>query len=249
MNLYYRAWHYLLRAVAPLLTRISVRGLRNVPRTGPVILVSNHISLADPPILIGYAPRHVHFIIKIELLDNPILGRILPPGEPIPIHRGKADRVALRQAEAYLKDGGAVGIYPEGTRSHSGVAREAHAGVTFLAQRTGARIVPVAISGAERIFSRRFPWYRRARVELTFGPPFTLDDLRVPDKRDREAIAHAVMGRVAMLLPPRYRGVFAPPENPEEAPIEPSGNGAQAEATLPERAGTDQAPVAISGKE
>ena len=209
MNRYYRAWHYLLRAAVPVLASMEVRGLHHVPRTGPVILVGNHISMADPPILMAYVRRHIHFIIKAELLEHLTYRILLPPGEPIAVHRGKPDRVALRQAEAVLKSGGVLGIYPEGTRNLSGETQEAHTGVVFLAQRTGAPIVPVAISGTERIFRPRFPWFRRARVRLTFGPAFTLAELGTPSRTNRDELAHAIMARVAALLPPPYRGIYA----------------------------------------
>ncbi len=208
MNYYYWGWYYFLRAVAPTVARMKVHGLEHVPKTGPCLLVSNHISLADPPCLIGYVPRHIHFFTKAEALEQWPLSVILPPGEPIKIHRERVDRQALRQAEAFLRKGEVVGIFAEGTRAKSGEAQEARAGVVFLAQRTGAPIVPVAISGTEKIFSKRFPWYRRGAVQMTFGPPFTLAELGSVTRDNRDLIAQRVMARVAELLPPGYRGVY-----------------------------------------
>lgn len=218
MNLYYHAWRYLLRAAVPLLTKIEVRGREYIPRTGPLLLISNHISLADPPILIGYTPRQIHFMLKAELFRNPLFWLLFTPGEAIRVHRGKADRVALRQTEAAIKAGDAVAIYPEGTRSHVGAAQEARAGAVFIAQRTRAPILPVAISGTESIFSSRFPWYRRARVRLTYGRPFALADLDDTRAMDREELAHAMMERVAQLLPPQYRGVYGEEHEPSAHP-------------------------------
>lgn len=209
MNRYYAAWHHSLRRLVPLLGRMTVEGLEHVPRSGPAILVSNHISMADPPVLMAYVPRHIHFIIKAELLDHLVYRIILPPGLPVAVQRGKADRLALRKAEAFLKAGEVIAIYPEGTRNQSGETQEARAGVVFLAHRTGAPIVPVAISGTEGVFTRRFPWFRRARVRLAFGAPFTLDELQAGGRLPREELAHGVMVRVAELLPPRYRGIYA----------------------------------------
>ncbi len=211
MKAYYHAWRHLLRAAVPILTSIKVEGQQYVPRTGPCLIVSNHISIADPPILLGYIPRQAHFMTKAEAFEQWPLSWILPPGEPIKVHRGKADRQALRQAETYLKNGEAVVIYAEGTRSRSGEAQEARAGVVFLAQRTGAPIVPVGIAGSERIFSKRFPWYRRAVVRLAFGPPFRIDDLGPITRHNRDEIAHRVMQRVAALVPPAYRGIYESP--------------------------------------
>jgi 1-acyl-sn-glycerol-3-phosphate acyltransferase len=171
--------------------------------------VGNHLSLADPPCLLAYVPRHVHFIVKAEAFEQWPLSVILPPGDPIKVSRGKADLQALRQAEQYLKNGEVVMIYAEGTRSVAGAAQEARAGVVFLAQRTGVPIVPVAISGTERVIRRRFPWYWRGRVQMTFGAPFHLEDIGTPTRKNREELAQKVMGRVAALLPPTYRGVYA----------------------------------------
>lgn len=208
MNYYYWAWYYFLRGVVPTAAHIKVRGLENVPKTGAFLLVSNHLSMADPPVLIGYIPRHVHFFTKAEAFEHFPLKQILPPGEPVKVHRGRVDRQALRHAEELLKRGEVVGIFAEGHRARSGEAQEARAGVVFLAQRTGVPILPVAISGTERIFSKRFPWYRRRRIALTVGQPFRLDEVGQVSKHNRDQIAQQVMGRVAALLPPTYRGVY-----------------------------------------
>ena len=205
---YYSAWHYFLRAVVPLLASMRVRGREHIPRHGPVLLVGNHISLTDPPVLLAYVRRHVHFMVKAELFEQKPMSFIMPPGDPIKVHRGKVDRTALRAAEEYLKQGEVIAIYAEGTRNRTGAAQEARAGVVFLAQRTGAPMVPVAISGTERVFSKRFPWFRRTRINLTFGRPFRVEDLGLPPKADRSEVAYAIMGRVASLLPPQYQGIY-----------------------------------------
>lgn len=226
MKLYYKAWYYFLRGVAPTVAHMKVRGLHHVPRTGAFLLVCNHVSLADPPVIIGYVPRHLHFITKAEAFEQWPLNVILPPGEPVKIHRGRADRQALREAEEYLRKGEAVAIFAEGTRAKAGEAQEARAGVVFLAQRTGVPIVPVAISGTEKLFRKRFPWYQRAKVQMTFGEPFTLAEIGEVTRHNRDQIAQAVMRRVADLLPPVYRGVYL-----ERKPLEeqPAANAAEAQ--------------------
>ncbi|WP_026369269.1 lysophospholipid acyltransferase family protein [Kallotenue papyrolyticum] len=235
MKAYYHAWRHLLRTVVPLLTSIRVQGQHYVPRTGPCLIVSNHLSIADPPILLAYIPRQAHWMTKAEAFEQWPLSWLLPPGEPIKVHRGKPDRQALREAENYLKRGEAVVIYAEGTRSRRAEAQEARAGVVFLAQRTGAPIVPVGIAGSERIFSKRFPWYRRAAVRLTFGPPFYLEELGPVARHNRDELAQRVMARVAALLPPGYRGIYeALLPTPADAAATPAASGAPA-AALAER--------------
>ena len=206
-KLLYHAVRYGLQAVIPIVLRISVQGLHNVPLAGPCLLAGNHLSMLDIPLL-AYVPRHIHFMAISGLFEWPPVAILLRLFEPIEVRRGYPDRRALRQAEQYLKQGDVVMVYPEGTRSKSREALAARAGVVLLVQRTGSPIVPVAVSGTEKIFSKRFPWYRRAEVQLTFGTPFKLADLGPLPHTDRDEIAQAIMGRVAELLPPGYRGVY-----------------------------------------
>ena len=123
----------------------------------------------------------------------------------------------LSSIEESLKQGEAVMIFAEGTRSKGGEAQQARAGVVFLAQRTGVPIVPVAISGTEKVLRSRFPWYWRGRIQMTFGKPFYLRDLGEPTHHNRDQLAHAVMARVAALLPPAYQGIYAHQRKVEEA--------------------------------
>lgn len=210
MTLYYGAWHYLLRAVVPTLAYVKVEGVEHIPRTGGALLVANHLSMADPPLLMAYVPRHIHWMVKAEAFEQWPLGVLMPPGDPIKVHRGKVDRTALRAAETYLRAGAMIGIFAEGHRSEAGQAQQARAGAVYLAQRTDALLVPTAISGTERIFSKRFPWYRRGSVRLRFGPAFRLSELPAAQvsKPDRDRLAFEVMARVAALLPPAYRGIY-----------------------------------------
>ncbi len=222
LNPYYWGWHYVLRGIVPALAHARVSGRQLVPRSGPFLLVANHLSMADPVALIAYIPRHVHWITKVEVFEQWPLSIILPPGDPIKINRARADRQALRQAEEYLRNGEPVGIFAEGTRARGGEAQEARAGVVFLAQRTDVPILPVAISGTEKLLPNRFPWYQRAKIEITFGEPFRLSELGEVTRANRDRIAQRVMGRVAALLPPAYRGVYAEalvaPAAPSAAP-------------------------------
>lgn len=240
-NAYYWTWFYALRGVVPALAHAVVRGQQLVPRTGPFLLVANHLSMADPVALIAYVPRHVHWITKAEAFEQWPLNLILPPGDPIIINRGRADRQALRQAEEYLRNGEPVGIFAEGRRARGGEAQEARAGVVFLAQRSDAPILPVAISGTEKLFPGRFPWYQRAKIEITFGEPFRLSELGEVTRANRDRVAQRVMGRVAALLPPAYRGVYAelPASLDGEVAASPTGEGPTA---VPDRPGAPAEP-------
>lgn len=210
MNFYYKLWHYGLQAIVPLVASVRVVGRANVPASGGVLMVANHLSMADIPVLMGAMPRHIHWMTKAELFDGWPMGMLMPPGEPVMVNRGKADRTALKAAEAYLNNGELVGIFAEGHRSEAAGLQAARAGSVFLAQRSNALILPVGLAGTERVFVKGFPWLRRSRIVLRIGPPFRLSELPAGHAKrpDRDQLAHELMARVAALLPPAYRGVY-----------------------------------------
>jgi 1-acyl-sn-glycerol-3-phosphate acyltransferase len=148
----------------------KVVGSGNVPRTGPVILAANHIGVIDGPVLHGASPRGSHIIVKQEMFKG-FLGGVLWYSGQIPVDR-RSGRAALTAALALLEEGRVVGIFPEGTRG-SGRVANAQAGIAWLAVRSGAPVVPVAIlgtrpSGAPVSHVPRF----RSRLHVVFGRPF-----------------------------------------------------------------------------
>lgn len=207
-SLYYATYSFLLRRLIPLALSINVRGAEHISTTGPYLLVCNHLSNADSFCLVGYLPRPFYGMAKAELFEHWFVRLIIAGLEPIKVRRDGNDREALRQAEHYLRQGRMLLMYAEGTRSKTGEMQEARAGVVFLAQRTGVPIVPIAISGTDKLFKRNRPWYRRAPVQITIGEPFYLAELGQIDRRNRHEMAQAVMARVAALLPPAYQGVY-----------------------------------------
>jgi 1-acyl-sn-glycerol-3-phosphate acyltransferase len=207
---YYATYSAILRRLIPLVMSVHVRGIEHISATGPCLLVSNHLSNADSFCLIASIPRPFYGMAKAELFEHWVVRRVIAGLEPIKVQRHGSDRQALRQAEDYLKQGRMLLLYAEGTRSKTGELQEGRAGMVFLAQRTGAPIVPIAISGTDKLFKRTVPWYRRAPVQITIGAPFQLADLGEIDRRNRHELAQAVMARVAALLPPAYQGVHRP---------------------------------------
>jgi 1-acyl-sn-glycerol-3-phosphate acyltransferase len=149
-----------------LLFRIKVEGLENIPRTGGIILCSNHIRAHDPPLLGMLAPRPVRFMAKEELFKVPVVGWfVLHGGGAFPVKRGTADRGALKQSLGVLAQGGCFGIFPEGTRSTTGKMSKLEPGTAYLALKSGATVIPVAFSGTYALFSR---------LLIRFGKPIDL---------------------------------------------------------------------------
>lgn len=176
---------------------VQVVGRQHVPRTGPVLMAGNHTGFLDGPLAFALCPRPATFLAKSELFVGPI-SRALGWLGQIPVHRHRPDRAALRSALQVLRQGGAVGVFPEGTRG-AGTLEEVSDGVAYLAVRSGAPLVPIAVLGTSAAMPKgaRLPRWR-APVTLVFGPPFaiTVDG----DPRSRRTVrAAAEQIRLALL--------------------------------------------------
>ncbi|MBI4498208.1 MAG: 1-acyl-sn-glycerol-3-phosphate acyltransferase [Chloroflexi bacterium] len=218
------------RAMAAVMTLCRVRwrvlDAGMVPRTGPLIVVANHLSFLDPPVLVASSPRRLVFLAKEELTHHPGSALVLWAMGALTVRRGHPDRAALRAALDALRQGQAVCIFPEGTRSRRGTLRPGHAGAVLLAQWSGAPLLPAAVWGTEAV---RLPWGLVTRPALTvrFGPPFTLSLERGQDGA-RPALAEAtatMMRHIAALLPERHRGAYPTPAARSDAPGPGRGTG------------------------
>lgn len=175
----YRFLRLILSLVAFVVLRPKVTGLHNIPRRGPVILASNHLSFIDSVIIPLVVPRHVTFIAKAEYwTGRGIKGRVsrwfFTTMGHIPVDRDdpRAGQRSLQDALQVLQRGGAFGIYPEGTRSRDGKLHPGHTGVAWLALAGSAPVVPVALVGTDRVqpVGRRLPRPVRG-IHVQFGAP------------------------------------------------------------------------------
>ncbi len=184
-----------------------MRGLEYVPETGALLIVANHLSWFDPMLLGVILRRRVWFFTKVEVFRWPIVGWICRATGQIPVHRGASDRAALEQALAYLREGKALVIFPEGTVERQEQMIPAHSGVAMLALRSGATILPVAHTGTRRILRTWRSWFPRVRVQI--GTPYVP---MLPEGMGRKAaleqVTQDVMLRIADLLPMEVRGVY-----------------------------------------
>ncbi len=153
---------------------VRVSGAEHVPRHGPVLLAGNHTGFLDGPLVYTVSPRPASFLAKSELFVGP-LARALGWLGQIPVHRGRPDREALRAGLAVLERGEALGVFPEGTRG-AGTLDAVNDGLAYLALRSGALVVPVAVLGTAEALprGRRFPTLR-APVRVVFGRPISVD--------------------------------------------------------------------------
>lgn len=200
-----KSWVRLIVIVA---SRGPIVGMENVPKTGPCIMASNHMNIAEVPLISSHFPRRIVWMAKKELFETPVLNLLYILSGQIPVKRHEADMKALRLARRALKRGHVLGMFPEGTRSQDHVMHKAEPGTALIALRTGAPILPVAVWGTENVKLPR-DFFRITRVNLRIGEPFTLPQTKRVTKEDIENGSREIMRRIAAMLPPEYRGAYA----------------------------------------
>lgn len=167
----------LIAPLARAIYRPRVEGRDNVPRTGPVIFASNHLSFIDSIAIPVAAPRPVHFMAKAAYFEKWASRQFFTAIGAIPVERGAGQKAldALDQQRAFLDDGRAVALYPEGTRSLDGRLYKGRTGVAFLALQTGAPVVPVGLIGTDEVMpvGAKFP-STTPRITVRFGTPLDL---------------------------------------------------------------------------
>lgn len=210
-----RGWYRVLRSVAGfllrLLLRLEIEGREQVPDQGPYLLIGNHLHWLDIPVLGLVCPHRVYVFAAEKWEKNPVLGPLFRSADAIFVRRGEADRTALRKALAVLRGGGVLGLAPEGTRSRSGVLQKGRSGAAYMAYHSGVPVVPVAVSGQERVV-RTLRTLRRGRIRVVIGRPFTPPPPASGNKASAaevHAFSEEMMYHLAALLPPEYRGVYA----------------------------------------
>lgn len=188
--------------------RWQVIGKENVPKAGPLVVVANHFNLVDVPLLATSLGRKAAFLAKEELFRSKLLSFIMYSSGSFPVHRGRLDRKAIRKAQQVLAKGGVLAIFPEGRRSENAQLQPALSGAVLIALRSGVPILPVAISGTEKLTGVTSA-LRRPRVTINFGHPFYLPPINSKlTKEKRAELTNLVMQHIAELLPPEYRGNY-----------------------------------------
>jgi len=155
------------------LFHMEVIGAANWPARGPAIIASNHSSNLDPPLLCLSYPGYICWMGKAEIMNAPVIGWYLRKVGAFTVHRGEADRAAIRRARELLDQGYIIGIFPEGTRQRNGSLGEPQAGVGMVALSADVPVIPVRMRGNDRIM--RGGRLRRPKVTLTVGPPVDLE--------------------------------------------------------------------------
>ncbi|MDC3413067.1 1-acyl-sn-glycerol-3-phosphate acyltransferase [Aquibacillus sp. 3ASR75-11] len=189
MNLYKFGKRVVSIALFPVY-RVKVLGKENIPKEGPVIICSNHISNLDPPVVGMTCPRDIYFMAKEELFSKPILRALMVRINAFPIKRGMKDRNALRKGLEVLSESNVLGLFPEGTRSKTGEVKEGLAGAGFFAVRSNAQIVPCAIIGPYQVFRQ---------LKVVYGKPIDMDEFRA-NKSSAKEVTDTIMEEIKKLV-------------------------------------------------
>jgi len=197
---FYGVCTWIARVIMRALWRLEGRGTEHVPARGPVLLIANHSSVLDPPFVGGVSPRQLFFLAKAELFDVPGFGRLIHALNARPVRREGADAAALRAALRVLEQGGALLVFPEGTRGEEGTLREPKPGAALLAVVSGAQVVPVYVRGSGRAWPRGRRLPRPAKVVVTFGPPLRFERPVGAGKREYyDSVSRDLMAAIARL--------------------------------------------------
>jgi 1-acyl-sn-glycerol-3-phosphate acyltransferase len=189
----------------------KVEGRGNVPLTGPLILVANHVHVVDPILLVFAFPRWITFVAKEELFRSLFLRFWLRWAGSLPLQRdGKVreKQRILEGARKALEEGLILGMFPEGARSHDGKLRKGKAGSAVIASKTDAPLLPVGVVGTDKIHGISWLW-KRPRIVVRIGKPFKLPPTNNKIRKSQMQLLTAqLMGEIAALLPAEYQGAY-----------------------------------------
>jgi 1-acyl-sn-glycerol-3-phosphate acyltransferase len=202
-------WHG-FGALVRVLCRLEVEGASNVPPQGPFIFATNHLNIFDPTMVLASLPYCEITVLAAEKWEKrwPISWLLISMGT-IFVRRGEVDRKALSQCMAVLQAGGILGLAPEGTRSRTGMMQRGKPGIAYMAIKADVPIVPIGVSGQEKIIAN---WIRlrRPHIQVCIGQPFKLEPVQGRQKGEQlQDQADEVMRRIAVLVREDLRGVYA----------------------------------------
>jgi 1-acyl-sn-glycerol-3-phosphate acyltransferase len=197
----------MVRLALRALCGFRVDGGDREPASGPLLIVSNHVSDLDPLVVGAALRRRAHFMAKVELFRPPLLRWWISACGGFPVRRGEVDRQAFRTARTILERGGALVMFPEGTRGSSLYdIRPPEPGAAWLAVRTGAAILPVAVIGTDRVLPRGAHRPARGTIRVRIGDAIHIDGAARAtgagraDREQVESVGRRFMDEIARML-------------------------------------------------
>ena len=218
MDLLYKTCNVAQRLTLRAFADWKVEGRENVPPMGPLIIVANHQGNCDPPILAASLPRRIWFLAKDGVFKGPVVNWFMRTYGAFPVNRNGADIRAYRWTLDQLNHDRPVVIFPEGTRSRGGL-RMANPGIAGLVLKSQAPLLPVGITGTERMVNVGRVFNPTGRIRVNIGTVFSLPSIEGKVQREvLQSLADIIMNRIATLLPPSYQGVYRVTPETSDAP-------------------------------
>ncbi len=191
---------------------IRVMHGEQVPMEGALIVAANHTSFGDPPVVACATGRRLNFMAKAELFKPPIFGSLIRRLGAFPVHRGEADTEAIRHTLDLLAEGEAVLVFPEGGRGDGKTLQPANKGVTLLARKSGAQVIPVGLCDTDKWLPYGAKLPKRQRVTASFGVPFSFADFETKYGREaKDMFGKILMERIAELMREGGREIVTAP--------------------------------------
>ncbi|MDW3220830.1 MAG: lysophospholipid acyltransferase family protein [Acidimicrobiales bacterium] len=176
---FYRVVHFLIRTLLHRWLRTQIRGAEHLSTEGPVIIAPVHRSNLDAPLIAGAGTRRMRALGKRSLFTNPVSAWVCAALGAIPLRRGEADRDAMRAARTILDDGEMMIVFPEGTRQSGDRVQGVFDGMTYLANKTGAVIIPIGIAGTEAALASGSKGIKRVPTAVVVGEPIAAPEGRM----------------------------------------------------------------------
>ena len=172
--------------------RVKIEGREDIPKDGALIFCGNHRTFLDPPLIVVTAKREVHFLAKEELYKNPFLAFLGWAFDAVKVKRDAKDINAIKSSLKYLKQGECIALFPEGTRNGMAKGEKVKDGAAFFALRTGAKVIPIGISGKTGHFSK---------VTIKYGKPLDYSEYKnsEDEKKALEEITEDIMKHIIEL--------------------------------------------------
>ncbi len=217
----YGLMQWIFRVIASVVLKQRIIGLENVPKEGAYLLVMNHLSIWDPPVVFMHTPRRMIVFVADKWRKTPIVAWVVNTVGAVWVARGEADMSAIKQSLNFLKNGTPIGMAPEGTRSRTGALIEGKTGAAYLADRTGVVLVPAVVYGTEQV-TTNLKRLRRTEVIMKVGEPFKLPGNGRARAPELEKYTEQIMISLAKMLPEQYHGHYAGNPLLKEPPAEPT---------------------------
>lgn len=213
---YFVGW-FLFRCIFSGYFRWRIYNAERVPKEGPVILASNHASFLDPPLIGSSLPRSINYLARETLFRFPVLGSVLHSWHAVPVDRDGGGAAGLRQILDRLLSGGAIILFPEGTRTRDGRLQPARAGIGLTVTKSKAPVVPVRVFGTFEAYGRILSFPRPRQLTVKYGRPLFFSELRLEAKNCSkprlkqiyQIIANQTMAAIGELQPHRDVETFS----------------------------------------